>query len=83
MKIQVYGYSRDDENSERSLDLREVSFVAEPDVLRRIAEHLCQSAEEIERYGEGFDHLHLRDEWEEWEEDAADVIVVRRQHPVR
>jgi hypothetical protein len=66
-----------DESVAEADELTEVTVVADPAVLRRIAAHLLLSADEIERHGELFDHLHLRDEWSEWDEEDADIIVAR------
>ena len=77
MKIRAFGYARNDAAAAAPTELREVTIVAEPTVLRRIASHLAQSADEIERLGESFDHSHLQREWPEWQKEDADVVVSR------
>jgi hypothetical protein len=74
MGLKVFGYARDASDPEGPSELREVTFVAPPSVLRRIAEHLRDAADRLEREPD-FDHAHLQDEWDAWGEDDADVIV--------
>ncbi len=65
-------------NEESLVQCKDVSFVADVKTLRKIGEFLLQSADSIEKVGEGITsdwHAHLRDEWEDWEEDFVDLIV--------
>jgi hypothetical protein len=56
MKLHGYGYT--DENL---LDLAEITLVATPEELRKIASFLNTTADNMERMGEDYDHEHLSD----------------------
>jgi len=72
--MKIFGYDKTTNESEL-LEMREVTFRANPDTLRAIAEFLNKSAELIEGHRENFGHLHLQDEWSGWKEGCPDVIV--------
>ena len=72
--MKIFGYNKTTNESEL-LEMREVTFQANPETLRAIAEFLNKSADLIEEYQENFGHLHLQDEWSGWEEGCPDVIV--------
>ena len=72
--MKIFGYDKTTNESEL-LEMREVTFRANPDTLRAIAEFLNKSAELIEEHRESFGHLHLQDEWSGWKEGYPDVIV--------
>jgi hypothetical protein len=60
------------------VELSETTFVASPDVLRKIAAFLSRAADQMEQRGERFNHSHIQDEVEGWgdhEPEWADVIV--------
>jgi hypothetical protein len=78
MAIKAFGYAQGAEDAQQATALSEVTFVAAPDVLRRLAQHLLQAAAELEKHpNPPFDHSHLQDEWEGWSDDDVDVIVAR------
>ena len=78
MSIRAFGYALTPWDQTRPAALSEVTFVATPDVLRRIARHLLQAADELEKHpNPPFDHFHLQDEWDGWTGEDVDVIVAR------
>ncbi len=60
MKLTVYGYCEGEDNENPAL-LREVTIVASPMVLRRIAAFLNHAADLMEKHGAAFGHEHLQD----------------------
>lgn len=61
--MRLYGYPNHGLPIEqiKSEGLAEVSFVASPDEARRIAAFLLHAADEMERMGAAYSHVHLSD----------------------
>jgi hypothetical protein len=57
------------------MELEEMTLVGSSDEIRRVAMFLGWAADEMDRHGASFGHLHLRDWWREWNEKHVDVIV--------
>ena len=84
--MKAYGYERcdvceqdEDDSDCRPLTLREVTVSASPSELRVLAHFLSRCADEIDVYASRWEHEHLRDNWPEWKESDADVIVWNAQ----
>ena len=61
MTIELFGHAIDeDPEKEPVLSLRETCIVAQPDVLRAIAKFINEAADDMEHYGERFNHAHWR-----------------------
>ena len=52
-----------------------IGISAKPEILRAIAKFLSDSADELEEMGSDFGHLHLMDEWENWQNGYPDIQV--------
>lgn len=53
-----------------------LAICAELDSLRAIAKLLNDAADGIENDPDGsWDHIHLQDEWQDWNEDKPDIEV--------
>ena len=76
--MKAYGYPENEEDLASAVQLTEVTFVADPVQLRKIAAFLEHCAAWEEEH-EGAGHLHFRDVYKEfWRElppGATDVIV--------
>ena len=58
--MKLYGYTEKSHETQESPELlAEVTFVVNPDELRKIAEFFNQKAKEIEELGTDFGHEHL------------------------
>jgi len=79
MKAKAFGYAKKRLSEEGLLAMSEVSFVASPAELKRIAAFLVKCAEDMERHGPKFGHNHLSAEKDlhPWSKDSVDVIVAR------
>jgi hypothetical protein len=76
--MNAYGYPAGAPlNKEGLVELTEVSFAADAQMLRRIAVFLTKQADEMDSLGAKFDHAHAQDEDRPWPEDWPDLIVVR------
>ena len=81
MKAKAFGYAKKRLSKDGLLAMKEVSFVASPTELRRIAAFLVKSAEELEKHGSKFGHNHLSAEKDlhPWSDESIDVIVLRSE----
>ena len=61
--MRVYGHTEDehDQVPTSPRELAEISFVVTPDETRKIAAFLLHAADEMERMGPAYGHLHLSD----------------------
>ena len=75
--MHIYGY----ENTARPIDtiipasLAEITLNATPKELRAIAEFLLHCADEMDRMGNEFDHIHLSDRKREFETSPHFVVA--------
>lgn len=75
--MQIYGY----ENTDQPIDaiapasLAEITLNATPGELRAIAEFLLHCADEMDRMGPAFDHIHLSDRKREFETSPHFVVA--------
>ena len=75
--FKIYGYQKGSATSNEISELHEITIQAEPEVLRTISAMLLKSADELEESNvTDWDHIHLQDEWENWNTDHPDIIVV-------
>ncbi len=76
MTIKFYGYKNEDIPIEliQPLDLAEVTLVASPEELRKIAKFIESVADKIEKHGKYFEHEHLSDKQVGFENSPHFVI---------
>jgi hypothetical protein len=55
--------------------LAEITLNATPEELRAMAEFLCGCADEMDRMGESFDHVHLSDRQKQFETSPHFVVA--------
>ena len=77
--MHLYGY-RDEErpaNSEdmTSIKLSEISLVATPEELRRIAKFLKRCAGSMKAYGKTWEHEHLSDQDKSFEKSPQFIVI--------
>ena len=77
-RMKLYGYTEADSTAEVRTPsaLKEASLVGLPSELREIARFLTDCAAEMERMGDVFDHVHLCDRTEGFD-DSPQLIVAR------
>lgn len=76
--MHIYGYDLDQPfETARPVPLAEITLNASPAELRTIARFLHECADEMDRMGEKFDHLHLADRVKEFE-TSPHFVVSRR-----
>jgi len=74
--MRIFGYTQEqrDEEPASPRELAEITFVATPEEARKIAAFLLHAADEMERMGSDYSHIHLSDEQPGFD-DSPDVIV--------
>lgn len=74
--MKIFGYSGPETPVEDVPQLLEITLNATPSELRRISEFLEFCADEMDRVGGRFNHLHLSDRMKEFR-DAPHFVVFR------
>ncbi|WP_445326402.1 Imm32 family immunity protein [Pseudomonas fluvialis] len=74
--MEIHGYSKEEQNAEDLVpaELAEITLVASPDELRRIAKFLENCASGIEEYGKSWSHEHLSDQDKSFESSPHFVV---------
>lgn len=74
--MRIFGYTEEqrDEVLPTSRELAEITIVSAPDEARKIAAFLLHAADEMERMGPDYSHIHLSDTQPGFD-DSSDVIV--------
>ncbi|ARN21812.1 Imm32 family immunity protein [Piscinibacter gummiphilus] len=75
MKIYGYATGAQDAALVSSTALAEITLCATPGELRRMAQFMVACAEEMERMGEAYDHVHLGDRMKEFDGTSPHVVV--------
>jgi hypothetical protein len=80
--MNLYGYKREELliDNTRPSELAEITLVATPEELRRIAKFIEAAAENMERLGNSYEHEHLSDQMPVFNE-SPQIIVVSADHP--
>ncbi len=78
-KLKIYSHSHETSTSfSMPINCCEITFQTSPDILREIASFLIRCADKIESgQANEIDHFHLQDDWKNWQDDFADVIVAQ------
>jgi len=75
--MKLYGYTEKSHETQESPELlTEVTFVVNPNELRKIANFFNQKAKEIEELGADFGHEHLADKVDGFD-DCPQIIVYK------
>ncbi|WP_409420620.1 hypothetical protein ABHF91_12570 [Pseudaeromonas sp. ZJS20] len=76
-KLKAYCHSMESISSgDGPIKCCEVSIQASADTLRDIAGFLLRCADKFDaEHADKYEHFHLRDEWKDWDEQSADIIV--------
>jgi hypothetical protein len=72
--MKIYSYQ---EEKEQFLDLKEISIVARVKDLSAIVKFF-QKAIELQESENNYDyesHIHLQDEWQEWNDSFPDIVI--------
>jgi hypothetical protein len=76
--MKAYAYPAGEPLNEYGLlELKEVSLSADSKTVRAIAQFLMVAADEMDRMGESYDHLHMQDESDAWKEEWPDIVVCK------
>jgi hypothetical protein len=63
LQMRIFGYAEEqrEEVPAASRELAEITFVSTPEEARKIAAFLLHAADEMERMGSAYSHIHLSD----------------------
>jgi len=74
-QLEIFGYPTDQDELEKPLSLREVTFCCDPKQLRKIAKFIFETADEFEQLGPKFGHRHIQDWSDSWPPELPDIII--------
>lgn len=78
--MKAYGYTKDFEESEHGYcEVSKVALYASPTQLREVSNFLLAEAKEMEILGADYDHVHLQNKSEQWDESLIDIIVCKNE----
>jgi hypothetical protein len=74
--VKIHGYAKEEQDAENitPVDLAEITLVASPEELRRIAKFLEICASKIETHGTSWEHEHLSDQDKSFETSPQFVV---------
>lgn len=76
--MKAYAYPTGEPLNEYGLlELNEVSLSADSKTVRAVAQFLMAAADEMDRMGEGYEHLHMQDQSDVWKEEWPDIVVCK------
>ncbi|MBS1141282.1 MAG: hypothetical protein H6R13_2735 [Proteobacteria bacterium] len=74
--MKAYAYPTGEPLNEYGLlELNEISLSADSKTVRAVALFLMAAADEMDRMGESYGHLHMQDESDAWKEEWPDIVV--------
>ena len=75
--MKTFGYAKQKVGSRGLLEMREVTFTGSAASIREIGRFLLAAAEEMEKNGAQFNHLHIAGRSITWLEKWPDIVVSR------
>lgn len=81
--MNIFGYEDQGLPPERIVPRRlaEITLCATPGELRRISAFLSACADEMERMGDAYDHVHLGDRMREFDTTSPHLVVAKADAP--
>jgi hypothetical protein len=73
--MNIYGYKKEKLSNQGLLAMKEVTFAAEPALIREIAEFLIKAADQMDKRGEKFGHMHVDEVIKKWKKSWPQIIV--------
>ncbi|WP_157604139.1 hypothetical protein [Rhizobacter sp. Root1221] len=79
--MKIYGYRKEepDDAPVSSKGLAEITLCATPHELRRMAEFFAVCADEMERMGDVYDHVHLGDRMKEFDGSSPHLVICKAE----
>lgn len=76
--MKAFAYPAGEQLNEYGLvELNELSFSADAQTIRAIAKFLSDAADEMDKLGEKYDHMHMQDRSSFWKESWPDIVVCK------
>lgn len=73
--MNIYGYQKEKLSDQGLLAMKEVTFAANPALIREIAGFLMTAAEQMDRKREKFGHMHVDEVLKKWKKSWPQIIV--------
>ena len=74
--MKIFGYKKTDTEIDGLMEMSDISFSASPETLRAIANFINEAANDLQDMGNEFGHVHLMDEWPDWQEGEPDIQIL-------
>jgi hypothetical protein len=75
--MKTFGYAKKKVSPKGLLEMREITFTGSAASIREVAGFLLAAAEEMEKHGHRFDHMHIGERCSNWLEKWPDIVVAR------
>jgi hypothetical protein len=75
--MKAHGYAKKQITPKGLCEMREVTFSGSSASIRQIARFLLAAADEMDRRGLQFSHIHIGERCTEWHEKWPDIVVAR------
>jgi len=72
--MKAYGFT---EASDQAIQLSDVALALTPEAMREFARFVAHAAAEMERLGSSYDHVHLKDFSDAWQESWPDIQLTK------
>ena len=76
--MKTFGYAKKKLSPQGLLEMREVTFIGSAASIREVARFLLVAADEMEKNGAQFSHMHIGEQCSHWLEKWPDIVVSRR-----
>jgi hypothetical protein len=75
--MKTFGYAKKELSPQGLLEMREITFTGSAASIREVAQFLLAAAEEMERSGHHFSHMHIGERCSGWLKKWPDIVVSR------
>lgn len=78
--MKITGSHKHDVTTNGLIELDSIAIAANSSDLRVIATFLNDAANEMDKLGNAFDHIHLMDLWPQWQDNFPDIQVLSEKY---
>jgi hypothetical protein len=75
--MKTFGYAKKKLSPQGLLEMREITFTGSAASIRDVAAFFLAAAEEMERRGHQFSHMHIGEQCSNWLKKWPDIVVSR------
>ena len=78
--MKITGSHKHDATTDGLIEMDSIAIAANSSALRYIAKFLNDAANEMDKLGNDFDHIHLMDLWPQWQDNFPDIQVLSEKY---